>query len=506
MKKKEKNRKKMEMEKKEKKKKEKKERNKRVKKAKKVRMDKKKSSTPLDLWGKVTATWPKKILLEALDKAIPAQVIQMVLEKTQATGHRLRYLPGRVTVLLVLAMCLWPGVCMRDCLRNLIEGCRNGLHRLQEKVPVKSAITAARTRLGVRPLRELFRFLARPLATPTTKGAFYKGMRLVSFDGSTVNVPDSPENEKVFGRPGSNRGHAAFPQVRLVWLMEVATRAALDFFAVPYHIGESTIVPRLFRTLKEGMLVLWDRGFHSYELWKTTMATGVQLLARVQVRLIFTPIQRLQDGSFLAKLYPDYKNRSKDQNGILVRVIEYTLDDPKRTGHAQKHRLLTSLLDHVLYPARELICLYHERWEIELGMDEIKVHQNDNRPVLRSKTPRGVIQEIYGIMLLHFSLCHLRHEAALTINTDPDRLSFVHTLRVVQRAIPSFQNAPTPALPALYRQMLSEITEELLPDRRIRCYPRVVKRKMSNFRLKRPCHKNWPQPTRPFSDTIEVLK
>jgi len=461
-------------------------------------------SAVIDPWRKATATWPKRVLLEAIDTAIPASAIQKALENTGAQGQRDRYLTGRVTVLQVLAICLWPTVCMRDCLRNLIEGCRQGLDRLQQTIPVRSAITAARSRLGVRPLRELFRLVVHPLATEWTRGAFYKGMRLVAFDGSTLKLPDTERNDKVFGRPGSARGRAAFPQLRLVWLMEVATRAALDFVAAPYRIGEKTLVPRLLRSLEEDMLVLWDRGFHSYDLWKAVTDTSAQLLARVKEHLVLKPIQGLSDGSYLAKIYPNPKSRRNDLHGILVRVIDYTIDDPKRPGHRQKHCLITSLLDPLLYPARDLICLYHERWEIEIGLDEIKVHQNENRTVLRSKTPPGVIQEVHGIFLVHFALCHLRHEAALSIDIDPDRLSFVHTLRVLRRAIPSFQSSPTRPLPAMYKQMLAEITEEILPVRRIRCYPRVVKRKMSSFKLKRKCHEHCPQPSKPFPEVVEV--
>lgn len=450
--------------------------------------------------------WPRQVLSEALDKAIPASAIQQALEKTQTQGKRQRCMTGRVTVLQILAMCLWPSVSMRDCLRNLIEGCRQELRKSQERVPVRSAITAARKRLGVAPLRELLRLVAHPLATQKTKGAFYKDMRLVAFDGTTLDVPDTEENHRVFGRPGSNRGTSAFPQVRLLWLMEVATRAVLDFVTVPYCIGEKTAIPKLFRNLKDGMLVLWDRGFHSYPLWKALRATGAHLLARAQIPPIFKPIKILPDGSFLANIYPNSKCRNKNRHAILIRVIEYTITDPTRVGCRQKHRLITSLLDPVLYPAKELICLYHERWEIEIGLDEIKVHQNDNRPVLRSKTPRGVIQEVHGIMLVHFALCYLRHESALTKDIDPDRISFVHTIHVLQRAIPSFQRAHTHLLPGLYKEMLAEIAQEILPQRRLRCYPRVVKRKMSNFLLKRESHKRQPQPKIPFSEAIEILK
>lgn len=460
----------------------------------------------LNPWAKAPATWPAKLLVEAIHTAIPIQAIEQALHSSDAHGKRRRLLTGRVIVLQILAMCLWPSVCMRDCLRNLIEGHRHGLNRLQEIVPCKSAICAARSRLGVRPLKVLFQDVVRPLGTAKTKGAYYKGMRKVAFDGSTLNVPDSEPNDAFFGRPGSSRGRAAFPKLRLVWLMEVATRAALDFVAMPYRCGEKTMVIRLLRSLTSDMLVLWDRGFHSFTLFRRMLASGANLLARIQAGTVFRPIRNLPDGSFLANLYPSPTSRRKDQHGILVRIIDYTLNDPARPGHRQRHRLMTTLLNPQLYPAKELICLYHERWEIEIGLDEIKVHQNDNRLVVRSRTPQGVIQEVFGIMLVHFAVCHLRHEAALTIDVDPDRISFVHALRVIQRAIPAFQKASVRALPLMYEQMLNEITHEILPRRRIRWYPRVVKRKMSNFALKRQHHKHPKQPTQPFENVIVVLK
>jgi len=461
-------------------------------------------TSTLDL--RALASWPKKVLMEAIDSAIPAEAIQRAIEEAGAGGQRQRMLPGRVCVLQILAMCLWPTVCMRDCLRNLIEGCRPGLGRMEGALPVKSAICAARKRLGVRPLSLLFKLIARPLATAQTKGAFYKSMRLVAFDGTTLNTPDTEENDKAFGRSVSGRGRSAFPKVRLVSLIEVATRVTLDFAAMPYSCGEHTIVIRLFRSLQRDMLVLWDRGFHSYKLWRRILATGAHLLARVQAGLIFTPVERLRDGSFLAYLYPTPASRKKKRHGILVRIIEYTINDPQRIGHREQHRLITTLLDPKRYPAKELICLYHERWEIEIGYDEIKVHQNQNRLVLRSKTPWGVMQEIHGMMLVHFALCHLRHQAALINGIDPDRISFVHTVRVIQRAIPAFQRAPARLLPLMYEQMLREIAEEILPDRRIRYYPRVVKRKMSNFALKRNKHKHIKQPSQPFHQVILMVK
>ena len=200
--------------------------------------------------------------------------------------------------------------------------------------------------------------------------------------------------------------------------------------------------------------------------------------------MIFTRIQNFSDGSFLAKLYPSPYARRKGEGGILVRIIEYTLTDPRLPGFGEKHRLITSLLDHVLYPAQELIVLYHERWEIEVGFDEIKTHMIDKTPVLHSKTPLGVLQEIYGLLIAHMAVRTLMCEAASKWDLDPDRISFTGALQVISRAIPRMQAAKTELLPAFYEMMLDEIASQLNPPRRNRINPRVIKQKMSNFGCK----------------------
>ena len=250
---------------------------------------------------------------------------------------------------------------------------------------------------------------------------------------------------------------------------------------------------------------MWDKNFHSYEMVKQTLATQAHFLGRVASSIILKPVEQLADGSYLAYVYPSPKARRKNQGGILVRVIEYTMDDPHRAGYGETHRLITSLLNLNLYPAQELACAYHERWEIEIVIDEVDTHRRVYSRPLRSQKPVGVIQELYGMLIAHYIVRVLMHEAALQVGLDPDRLSFINSLRIIRNAIPEFQQIAPEYIPLLYQRLLDDIAREVLPPRRDRSYPRVVKRKMSKFALKRPEHENWPQPLKPFADSVVIL-
>ncbi len=214
-------------------------------------------------------------------------------------------------------------------------------------------------------------------------------------------------------------------------------------------------------------------------------------------------VEVLPDGTYLAYIHPSDPKRRGTQR-LLVRVVDYTLDDPTRPGHGQPHRLITTLLDPVAYLALDLIVLYHERWEVELTLDELKVHQRLLPRPLRSLKPVGVIQELYALLLAHFVVRFIMHEAGLAFRLDPDRLSFVESLRLIRAAIPEFQWVDPTFHDRLWRRLLRDIVRHILPLRRNRTQPRVVKRKMSNFKLKHPEHRALPQPTQSFSDVVVV--
>ena len=252
------------------------------------------------------------------------------------------------------------------------------------------------------------------------------------------------------------------------------------------------------------MLLLWDRNFLSYQTVSEVRQRKAHLLARIKKNLIFEPIRVLGDGSYLAKMYRSSYDRQKDRNGILVRIIEYTFEDPGRPGSGESHRLLTTLLDEELDPAKALIVVYHERWEEELTIDELKTHQRE-RPVLRSQTPGGVVQELYGLLLGHYIIRVLMQEAASTQGIDPRRLSFTATLKILRCRLPECPKSES-GLRRWYQDLVAEVAEEVLEKRRDRINPRVIKRKMSNWKKKRPEHRTYPQPTKEFGAAIVMRR
>jgi hypothetical protein len=302
-------------------------------------------------------------------------------------------------------------------------------------VPAKGSIFKARSRLGREPLRLLFEATAGPLASESTRGAFYRQWRLMSLDGTCLDVADTPANEQAFGRPGTGRGQGvgAFPQLRLVALLETGTHAICAAAMGPLSSGENALADQLLGGLSAGMLCLADRGFYSFERWQNARQTGAQLLWRVKWNMVLPREQQLPDGSYLTRIYANQRDQRARREGQRVRVVEYQLDDGL-SDPEQRYRLLSTILEPEQAPAGELGVLYHERWEIENALDELKVHQRGPRVVLRSKQPDGVYQEAYGYLCTHYAIRQLMHDAALTGDLDPDRLSFTRSLRAARRS------------------------------------------------------------------------
>lgn len=325
----------------------------------------------------------------------------------------------------------------------------------------------------------------------------------MALDSFVVDVPDSPAKARVFGRPGSHRSPAAFPQARVLALCEVGTHVLWKAQTKPCRRSEVTMAPALLRHLQPDMLLLWDRGFLSYDLVRRVRQRGAHLLARVKKNLVFRPLRRLRDGSYLAKLYPSPRHRDRDEGGLMVRIIKDTLDAPGRPGSGETHRLLTTLLGAARPPAPRLIVLYHERWEEEVTIDELKTPQRE-RPVLRSETPAGVVQEIQGLLLAHDVVRVLLTEAARAHDLPPRRLSFTGALKVLRCRLPECPQGRA-GLKRWFEELLAEVGEEVLPERRDRVNPRVIKRKMSNWRKKRPEHRHYPQPTKKFRQSVVML-
>ena len=370
--------------------------------------------------------------------------IDEVLQRTERASVRERDLPAHVVVYYVIALALYMRSSYREVLRCLLEGVQWLLDpSAKVKVAGKSGISQARTRLGAEPVKQLYDAVVRPIAEKRTKGAWYRQWRLVSLDGSTLDVADTAENEQAFGRPGASRGSAAFPKLRFVALLENGTHVLWAACMGAYATDELTLAETVIPALRKGMLCLADRFFPSYKLWRTAAKTGADLLWRVRGNARLDVERRLPDGSCISRIYASTSDRRHGQNGITVRVIDYRLEGV--VGAEPVYRLITTILDHTLAPAEELAALYHERWEIETALDELKTHLRGAQIVLRSKTPELVKQEFFGLLMAHFAIRGLMHEAALKADEDPDRLSFLHAVRVVQRRMARYGAIPPSA-------------------------------------------------------------
>src|SRR5215218_3832077 len=367
--------------------------------------------------------------VRGLYQLIPEHRLAAILSRTARSSERRRCLPADSVIWLVIAMALFAADSIPKAWRRLHP-------TRDEPEPTDSAFSQARRRLGVAPLRQLFLETARPMATHQTVGASYRGWRLMGLDGTTLDLPDTPENARAFGRPTTGRAEGAFPQVRLLALCELGTHAVCGLAIKPLRHGEPSMVGQLLEELGPGTLLIWDRGFFSYELIRSVVGRGAHLLARVKSNTVLRPIRRLDDGSYLAKIYPSAADRRRDMRGLPVRVIEYTHDDPNRPGAGERHRLITDLTNPEDLPAHEAPLVYHERWEEELAFDEIKTHLSGRAVPIRSKTPAGVVQEIYGMILAHHIVRRVMHDAAVVSCQDTDRLSFTDSLRVLQCQLP----------------------------------------------------------------------
>jgi len=386
-------------------------------------------------------------VLKAIETVISPDVIAQTLGNTDSVEERKRKLPSQLVVSLVIAMSLWSSDAMGTVLKNLVNGLSRQWTKLGKywKVPNSSSISAARQRVGCRVMSQLFERVVRPLATEETPGAFLGGLRVMAIDGTVLDVPDSKANARVWGYPGSRQGtQAAFPKVRLVMLVEAGTHLIVDALICPYRIGERVRAKKLLRSVAQGMLLMWDRGLHSYAMVNATLAQGCHYLGRIPKNVKFEVELVLDDGSYLSWIYPDSKSKKKGGTKIQVRVIEYAIDVGEQQ---QTYRLITSLMDTALFPGLLLANEYHQRWEIENTIDELKTHLNGRKTPIRSLKPREVIQEIYGWLLGHYAVRCLIFTAAQQAGISPLRLGFTGSLKAIRRAIPDFQDIQPEQLP-----------------------------------------------------------
>jgi hypothetical protein len=381
------------------------------------------------------------ISLGVIAKTFPQAKIRAVLADTGKGSIRERDLPAHVVVYYVITLALYMQSSYREVLRCLLEGIQWLLEpSVRIKVAGNSGISQARTRLGWEPLRQLHDEVVKPIAVPATKGAWYHRWRVVSLDGSTLDVADEKGNDEAFGRPATDRGTSAYPQIRFVSLVENGTHVLFGSQMADYATSELALAKTVISSLGKGMLCLADRNFFGFQMWKQAAATGASLLWRIKKDRLLPCEKRLPDGSYLSRIYPSQTDQRRGTDGVVVRVIDYCLEGVE--GAEPIYRLVTTILDNQQAPAAELAALYHERWEIETAFDELKTHLRGARIILRSKTPDLVRQEFYGLLMAHFAVRGLMHEAALSAGADPDRLSFLHAVRVIRRKMAVFGAIP----------------------------------------------------------------
>jgi len=373
-----------------------------------------------------------------LTRVFPPDLVDEVIAEAGRTEQRHRLLPARVMAYFSIGMALYSEGSYEDVLSQLTDGL-SWASGWQERYrpPSKSAIFQARARLGSGPLAALFERVARPIGGEQAPGVWLAGRRLVAVDGTCVDVADTTANAEHFGRPGVNKGEqAAFPQARVVALAECGTHAVFAAEIGRYSQSEATLTGPLLDRLEAGMLLTADRGFFSYALWRKAIGTGAGLLWRVRTDKTGpkpSHVEDLPDGSWLAHLRRATPAAARREEPMLVRVIDYTIDDG-RENHTT-YRLFTTMLDPGEVAAADLAAAYTQRWEIELAFDELKTHQRGPRTVLRSKSPDLVLQEIWGHLCCHYAIRSLMAQAATHCGHDPDRVSFVAALRITRQTI-----------------------------------------------------------------------
>jgi hypothetical protein len=384
---------------------------------------------------------PDRVAIGVLTKTFPPGLVDAVIDEAKARERRKRSLPARLTLYFILAMWLWRESGYEEVLRQLLEGMSwSGDDGLDEAdVAWSGSIAKARARLGPDAPRLLFSRVAGPVGSPEMPGCFWRGLRLTVVDGSTMDVADSKANRDAFDGPSNAGGPGAFPQVRLVAHAECGTKALLDAAFDGYRVAETTLAARLLPSFGPGMLVMADRQFLGWRLWRDAAATGAHLLWRASASFALPVGESLSDGSYLSQLTPP---RKRDGPPIPVRVIEYTVSTADEHGveHSELFCLVTTMLDPDEAPIEEIPALYHERWRGETMLDAVKTDLRGGQDVVaRSQHPDGVRQEMWALFCLYQALADLVGDAARHYRIDPDRISFLRARNAARRSVPRIQ-------------------------------------------------------------------
>lgn len=427
-----------------------------------------------------------QVKLEIVARIYPQQTIGEQLDHHQSWEERERKLNMLVLFYLLLAAALWS----RLAYQSVLERLARPLHVLGLPLSAmrvsRSALSYRRAQLGSAPLRGVFAQCCQPICTPETKGAYRFGKRLMALDGTMQDVPDTPANAAVFPRPSNQYGDGPFPQLRLLMLNECGSHATVDAVISDRTEAEQALAHHLLTKLSADMLLLHDAQFTGARFWRAVRAKGAHVMGPVPAHHLKRYLRQLADGSYLAAYEPTAAERREGIKPFLVRVIEYRITDERLGEPDHVYRLATTWLNPRTAPARELIDCYHERWEVEVVLDEIKTHQRLQQPVLRSRTPDGVRQEIYAILLAHYAVRVLMHQAAVQAEVDPDRLSFVEAVFIICETTRELTQVEADQHDALLQEMNERLSAHLLPPRRLRANPRVLKKLYRKYKRKSP--------------------
>jgi Insertion element 4 transposase N-terminal/Transposase DDE domain len=413
--------------------------------------------------------------LGELTQLVPFEMVDEALAQTRAVQRRVRDLPSRVVVYLLLAGCLFPELGYVGVWRKLTAG----LEGLPVAAPTAGALAQARRRVGVAPLAWLFDLLRGPAAVPHGRGVWWRGLLVCAVDGTILTVPDSPANLARFTKGGGHHGGTGYPQARLLALVACGTRTLIDAVFGPTTKGETSYAPGLLRSLQAGMILLADRNFAAGALAAKIAATQAEFLIRVRTGHSapkLPALHRYQDGSCLSRF-----------GGVPVRVIDAQITITTTAGrHTGACRLITTLLDHHRCPAGSLVCLYHERWEIETAYLELKSTILGGR-VLRARTPAGLAQEIYALLITYQLLRTAMADATTTVpGTDPGRASFTIAFHTARDQLTQAAGVIAGTVIDLAGTIGRHVLAALLPARRVRVSPRIVKRAISKYQARGP--------------------
>jgi hypothetical protein len=434
-----------------------------------------------------------QIDLGMVQEVIPLSLIEELLETYQMWEERERKTNMVGIVYWLIALHLYPKRSMRGVYAKIVSGLRTMRDDVPEQTPARSALSYRRSQLGSEILQELFAKLAGPKASEETPGAFWKGMRLLAIDGTVESVADTESNREAFRYSSDDeRVHSPFPQARLLLLVECGTHLICDVEISSCRQAEASGVRLLLQRWRmEQSLILWDSGFHSSTALLLVRERGGHVLGRLASTILLHPFCTLVDGSYLVYIYQDQTHHRGER--MLVRVITYTFTDPRIPGAGEQvYRLVTTLLDPFLYPAKELAVLYHERWHVELVITEARTYLRLSARTLRSLTPEGVLQEIYALLLAHLVVRTLMLRAASQANISPTQISFTETIRLMDDNLMPLSVVNLPRRQQIVESVLTEIGEQRLPKQRVRIQARVVKRARSRYERKKPEHLQAP--------------